>query len=317
MPKVLVTPRSITAQGGHPALTPLADAGYHIVFSSAGQLPDEDEVAALLPGCAGYLAGVEAIGKTALARADRLRVISRNGVGTDRIDAALLREKGIELCNAPGANARGVAELALGLIFAITRGIPQADHGIKQGGWPRQIGTEVRGATLGLVGFGRIGRMVAELALGVGMRVVVFDPQSDAASTPAHVQPVELDQLTRSADIISFHCPPAADGRPILDRAAVGRLKDGAYLVNTARSDLLDAEAVLDALESGKIAGLALDVFDSEPPEPTPLLRHKRVVTTSHMGGYTRQSVHRAVSMAVENLLRHLPILNETGAGHA
>ncbi len=307
--KVLITPRSITAAGGHPALAALQEAGLELIFSSAGRQPSEQELAALLPGCVGYLAGAEPIGPTALTGADQLRVISRNGVGIDRIDTQALAVRGIELRVADGANARGVAELTIGLLFALTRTIAEADREIKAGRWTRRPGMEVFGKTIGLVGFGRIGQEVAKLASAMGMNVLAYDPQLDPQTVDSLAMLVDFKNLLRESDVVSFHCPAPANGVAMLNRDSIACLKPGSFVINTARSALIDEEAILEAIEQGQIAGLALDVFDQEPPPLSPLITHQRVVTTCHQGGLTEESVQRAVSRAVEQLLECLPEL--------
>ncbi len=304
---ILVTPRSVT-RDGHPALARLRDAGWRIVMCRPGALPDEEELRTLLPGCAGYIAGVERVSARALDAAPDLRVISRNGTGIDAIDLAAAERRGIAVLRAEGANARGVAELTLALILALARGLPAADAGLKLGGWSRPpAGLELDGRTLGLVGCGRVGALVARLALAFGMRVLAHDPRpgGDLPYDPAF-RLASVDDVLSAADFISLHCPPAAGGRPLIDAAALARLKPDAFLVNTARHELIDADAALAALDDGRLAGLAIDVFDTEPPTDRRLASHPRVIATPHLGGYTRESIDRAMSVAVENILAFL-----------
>lgn len=305
--KVLVTPRSVT-RGGHPSLQKLRDLGYEVIFCSSGKQPDEKELKALLPGCVGYLAGVEPITASVLQEALDLRVISRNGTGIDNIDLHATKERGIEVLRAEGANARGVAELAIAQIFALARGTTMSDAVLKRGEWERQSqGIEVAGKTLGIVGCGRIGRLVAQMALGIGMKVMAFDPFPDTRFAPGEdFCYAPLDDVIACSDFLSIHCPPIADGRPLLDSALLAWLKRGVFLINTSRYDVFDADAVLEALNSGHIAALALDVFDSEPPTDARLARHPRVVATPHIGGFTRESIDRAMTVAVENLITGL-----------
>ena len=303
--KVLVTPRSLTKKG-HPALDALREAGYEVVLSTPGVQPEEAELMRLLPGCAAYLAGVEKIPARVLEAAKDLRVISRNGTGVDNIDLEAAKRLGIVVCTAKGANANGVAELTIGLIFALVRAIPFSDAKLKGEQWQRREGIELAGRTLGLIGCGAVGKKVALLSSAVGMQVIAFDPRADAAFAPASFRWGALDQLYESSDIVSLHCPPSADGKPIIDRAAIRKMKKGVYLVNTARAALLDEEAVLEGLESGQIAGLALDVFAQEPPKDYLLAKHERVIATPHIGGYTEESVQRATQEAVDNTLRNL-----------
>ncbi len=301
--KILVTPRSLT-RGGHPALEALKEAGYEIVFSTPGCFPTEDELLELLPGCVGYLAGVEQISAKVLDSARDLKVISRNGTGVDSIDLAAAKRNSIEIRRAEGANARGVAELTLAHILAVVRSVPFSDGAMKAQQWERRKGIELEGQTLGIVGCGKIGRLVAGFALALGMKVLAFEPYPSPEFAPGGAfEYGALEDVLSKADIITLHCPAKADGTALIDRQAIATMKKGVYIVNTARGSLLDQEAVLEALESGQIAGVALDAFDSEPPDDWRLIEDSRAVATPHVGGYTVQSVDRAVSAAVDNLL--------------
>jgi len=301
--RIAVTPRSLSA-AGHPALSLLTDRGYDIVYPSPGKTPSEDDLLRSVPGCVGWLAGVEPISPAVLAAAKGLRVISRNGTGVDNIDLAVAGEHGIRVERAMGANARGVAELAVTLMLSAFRSVPWSDANLRRGDWQRRIGIEAQGRTLAVIGCGAIGREVADLALGLGMWVIGYDPfPSNSFARPGfHFAPLE-EALTK-ADAISLHCPPGA--APILDAAMIGRLRRGVVVVNTARAELIDDAAMLAALESGHVAGLATDVFRTEPPEPSALLTHPRVIQTPHAGGFTEESVERATRVAVENLLKVL-----------
>lgn len=302
--KVLVTPRSVT-RSGHPALDILRAAGFEVVFCAAGKQPGEEELRSLLPGCVGYLAGIEAVTASVLAAAPELRAISRNGTGVDNVDLKAAKERGIAVVRADGANARGVAELTIGQIFALARSAGASDAALKRGVWERQAqGIELEGKMLGLIGCGRIGKYVAQMAGGIGMQVVAFDPFPDRTFRPgAGFRFGPLEEVLSSADFLSLHCPPAADGRPLLDAAAIAQLKPGVFLLNTARYDVFAPDVVLAALDSGHVAGLALDAFDTEPPTDQRLVRHPRVIATPHIGGFTRESIDRAMTVAVENLL--------------
>ena len=304
--KILVTPRSVT-RSGHPALEALKEAGYELVFSTPGCLPNEDELLKLLPGCIGYLAGVEQISARVLDAAKDLKVISRNGTGVDSIDLAAAERNGIEIRRAEGANARGVAELTIAHILAVVRSVPFSDTAMKGQQWERRKGVELEGQTLGIVGCGKIGRLVTGFALALGMRVLAFEPYPSPEFSPGgDFEYTSLEDVLSKADIISLHCPAKADGTALIDGQAIATMKEGVYIINTARGSLLDQDAVLEALESGHIAGVALDAYDSEPPEDWRLSKDSRTVATPHIGGYTVQSIDRAVSAAVDNLLEAL-----------
>ncbi len=285
----------------------MQDAGFELVLSSPGQQPGEDELLRLLPGCAGYLAGVEEISARVLEAARGLRVISRNGVGVDNIDLAAAQRLRIVVRKAVGANARSVAELALAHILALARWIPHGDRGIKAGGWERRKGTELIGKTLGLLGCGHIGRLVAKLALAFDMKVLAYDVMPDPAYAPSpDFRYASLDEVFEQSDMVSLHCPALPNGRPLIDATALARMKKGVFLVNTARADLIDRAALIAALRSGRVAGVAVDVFETEPPESDSLVGSDRVIATPHIGGFTGESVDRAVHLAVDNLLAEL-----------
>ena len=303
---VLVTPRSLTS-AAHPALDRLRVAGLSTRFCTAGQLPDEAELLRLVPGCVGWLAGVEPVSPAVIAAADALRVISRNGTGVDNLPLADLARRGIAVCKSGGANAAGVAELALGLIFAALRHIPAADRGIRSGHWPRPVGREVRGRTVGVVGCGAVGAEVARLLVALGANVLGFDPVWPALGLPPERFALSgLDELLRRSDVVTLHCPTPADGRPLLDAAALRALPRGASVINTARAALVDESAIVAALDSGQLAAYATDVFPTEPPRPLGLAAHPGVIATSHIGGLTGESVERAAMTAVDNLLAAL-----------
>jgi D-3-phosphoglycerate dehydrogenase / 2-oxoglutarate reductase len=305
MERIVVTPRSLS-QGGNPLLERITRAGYQLVFPSPGRQPSEAELAAALPGAVGYLAGVERVSAALLAGAGRLRVISRNGTGVDNVDLEAAHRAGITVCRAEGANARGVAELAFGHLLAAARAIPRADAALKAGRWAREKGLELEGRTLGVVGCGRIGRLVARFALAFDMRVLGFDLHFDRSLSPAGLREAPLEQLLREADLLTLHCPPPASGGPLLDRAAVAALRPGAIVVNTARQGLVDEAAMAAALRDGRVRAYTVDAFDAEPPTDWSLISSPQVVATPHVGGFTDESVDRATAAAVDNLLAAL-----------
>ena len=306
MPRILVTPRSLT-RGGDPALDALKAAGFELVYCTPGKAPGEAELATLVPGCVGWLAGVERITEAVLARATALKVISRNGTGVDAIDLDACGRRGIAVVKADGANARGVAELTLGLILSLLRSIPLSDARMKAGAWERRQGGEVEGKCLGVVGTGRIGKLVTRFALALDMKVTGHDAVPDTAlGGTSGFRYAAFPELLQSSDIVTLHCPPLPGGLPLIGRAAIAAMKKGACLVNTARAGLVDADAVLAALEDGHLGGYAVDAYDSEPPDPHPLYAHDRVITTPHIGAYTAESISRATRAAVDNLLEAL-----------
>ena len=303
MARILITPRSLS-KGGHPALKPLEDAGFELSMPAPGATPTEAQLIAALPGCVGWLAGVEPVSEAAIAAAGDLRVISRNGTGVDNLPLDILTARGIELRRAEGTNARAVAELALTLAMAALRNVVATHAGMREGDWPRRIGSEILGARVGVIGLGAIGAGFAEMCLALDANVAGFDPfaPADRITHPAFTR-ADFTEALDGAEIVSLHAPMPRDGKALLGAEELARLAPGAVVVNTARAGLIDDAAMLAALDNGQIGTYATDVFHSEPPEPSELLAHPRTVTTTHIGGFTGASVERSTRRAVENLL--------------
>ena len=244
-----------------------------------------------------------------IARAERLKVIGRAGVGVDNVDVEAATRRGIIVANAPESTVVSAAEHTIGLLVALARNIPQAHAALKQGRWERSKygGVELGGKTLGVLGFGRIGQQVARRALGLGMRVVAFDPYvsadrfrelgADRAETPEEIYAV--------ADFLTLHLPLNAETRGSINAAAFAAMRDGVRIVNAARGELVDEDALLAALRSGKVAGAALDVFSSEPYSG-PLLEIDAVVVTPHLAASTSEAQDRAGVIVAEQVVAAL-----------
>lgn len=302
--RVAVTPRSLSA-GGHPELRRLVEHGLEPVFPAPGRMPTVQELERTLPGCDAYLAGVEPITADLLRACPKLRVIARNGVGTNNIDLEAAAELGITVIPALGANSQGVAELSMALMFAAVRRIPWSDGHLKAGDWARSAGFELSGRTLGVVGVGQIGRRVAAMATGIGMRVLGFDAYPDPKlATPHNFDWTDLDTVFEQSDVITLHAPPGP--MPVVTKDRLELLSPGAVLINTARAELVEDTAVLEALDSGQLRAYAVDAFATEPPTDLRLVRHELVIATPHIGGFTAESVQRATGAAVDAILAAL-----------
>jgi D-3-phosphoglycerate dehydrogenase / 2-oxoglutarate reductase len=242
-------------------------------------------------------------------RAERLKVIGRAGVGVDNVDVAAATRRGIVVANAPESTVVSAAEQTIGLMVALARNIPQAHAALKQGRWERErwAGVELSGKTLGLVGFGRIGRQVARRAIGLGMRVVAHDPfVADERFRELGVERSEtLDEVLATADVLSLHSPLTPDTERMIDGVAIGRMKEGARLVNAARGPLVDEQALAEAIRSGKLAGAALDVFSAEPYAGE-LLELDEVVVTPHLAASTGEAQDRAGLIVAEQVVAAL-----------
>lgn len=240
-----------------------------------------------------------------IERADRLRVIGRAGVGVDNVDVDAATRRGIVVANAPESNVVSAAEHTIGLLVALARNVPQAHAALKQGRWERSrwAGVELAGKTLGVLGFGRIGQQVARRAAGLGMSVVAHDPFvardrfRELGAEPAET-PEELYAL---ADFVTLHLPSTPETRGSIGRDAFARMRHGVRLVNAARGELVDEEALVDALRSGRVAAAALDVFSEEPYEG-PLLELDNVVVTPHLAASTVEAQDRAGVVVAEQV---------------
>lgn len=238
-----------------------------------------------------------------------LKVIGRAGIGVDNIDVPAATERGIVVFNTPDANATTTAELTIAHLLSLSRHLPQADRSVRGGTWQptRYVGSEVSGKTLGIVGFGTIGRLVAVRAAGLKMRVLAYDPfVAPEIMAENAAEPCELDTLVAEADYVSLHCPLIEKTRNLIDAERLTRMKKGARLINCARGGLVDEVALAAALESGHLAGAALDVFVQEPPKESPLFELESVVLTPHLGASTAEA-QQAVSVRIaEDIARFL-----------
>jgi D-3-phosphoglycerate dehydrogenase len=302
--RLLVTPTSY-ARNDPRLLTELQRQVGEVIVNQTGRPLTSTEVAGLLPGCDGYIAGLDVIDRTALQAADRLRVIARYGVGLDNVDLKAAGEKKIVVTYTPGANSVSVAELTLGLMLALARRIPQSVQTTRSGEWLRLGGVSLEGKTIGLLGLGAIGKQVARRLVGFDCRILAFDPIQDTAFAHAHrVELVPLDELLSQADFISLHLPLLTETRALVNAAFLAQMKPGAFLINTARGELIDEPALVEALRSGHLGGAALDVFAQEPPgKDNPLLSLPDVIVTPHSGSHTDGATNAMGWMALHDCL--------------
>ncbi|MEL7645168.1 MAG: hydroxyacid dehydrogenase [Anaerolineaceae bacterium] len=249
-----------------------------------------------------------------IAAAKNLKVIGRMGVGVDNIDLNAAKARNVTVVNAAVATTLAVAELAVGMMFALVREIPRADASLKAGQWLKKDfnGMELFGKTLGVVGFGNIGQVVSKYALALGMQVLAYDPFRDAKYMHERsVEAVSLDDLLARADVITIHTPLTDQNKHLFNDLCFSKMKDGVLIVDAARGGIIDEEALLRALESGKVRGAALDVYEKEPPVSFDLIKHPRVIATPHIGAQTAEAQLRAaedISTEVLNALNGLPL---------
>ncbi len=247
----------------------------------------------------------------AVRRADRLRVIGRYGVGVDNIPVDAATEKGIVVCNVSGYCSDEVAEHTISLLLALARQVVTYDREVRTGRWDPSCGMPIhrlKGKTLGLVGFGAIGREVCIRARGLGLRVLVVGGRgADEQARAIGAMPAPLEELLRESDFVSLHVPLTEETRHLIGPKEFAAMKRSAYLVNAARGAIVDSNALVDALRSGQIAGAALDVFEAEPPPSGhPLRDHPKVILTPHVAFYSEESMATLCDRAARNVLRLL-----------
>ena len=235
--------------------------------------------------------------ETVLDAGKKLKVVGRMGVGVDNIDLKAAAAHNVTVVNAPVATTVSVAELTIGLMLSLIRGIPKASAGLKENAWLKKelVGTELFQKTLGIIGFGNIGESVAKRALAFDMTVIAYDPIRPADEIQSSgAQPVSLQDLLKRSDLITLHIPHIEATHHLLNEASFSMMKDGVRIICAARGGVINEAALLSALESGKVAGAALDVYEAEPPGDSPLVTHPNVIGTPHIGAQTKEAQLRA-----------------------
>jgi D-3-phosphoglycerate dehydrogenase len=298
---VLATARSFAKANPLP-LRLLEDVGCAVIRPRS-----EDEWRALLPRADGIIAGLEAYSAETLAVCDRLRVISRYGVGYDAIDLEAARKKGVLVTYTPGANSDSVADLAAGLMLAAARHVPFMDATIRKRAGERPLGLELWRKTLGVLGTGRIGKGVMKRMAGFEMRMLCYDiRRNEAVVSDLGGIYTDLDTLFAQSDFITVHLPLTGETRGIVAETAFRKMKSTAVLVNTARGGIVDEYALYEALKTGRIFAAALDTTVDEAPGDSPLATLPNCILTPHAGAATVEASHNMGMMAAENLLEAL-----------
>lgn len=305
--RVLVTPTSFGR--GDAALKPvLEQAVAQVVYNPHARPLAAHELIPLVADVDGWIAGLDRIDATVIAAAPRLKVIARYGVGIDRVDVAAATRRGVAVTNTPGANAAAVAEHAVALMLALCRNLCRCDRAVRNGEWPRVGGVGLRGKTVGLVGFGAVGREAARRLQAFGCRILAHDPFVPAETLRAQgVEPAALGELAAAADLVSVHAAYTPGGPAVIDETFLSAMKPGALLVNTARGELVDEDALQRALAGGHLRGAGLDCFRDEPPPPDhPLLGLPQVIVTPHAAAHTDEAAAAMGRMAVAACLQVL-----------
>lgn len=282
-------------------LAMLRKAGVTYTMNPYGRALTEDEALELFHDCQGVAAGTEPLTRRVLEANPQLKAISRCGAGTDSVDKAAAAELGIAVLCTPDAPTRAAAEHTMALMFSMLRMVPRMDAELRASVWKKRMGNLMFGKKVGIVGFGRIGRMVGSFLAPFGVEIACHDPFLKDANCPN----LSLPELMGWADIVTMHCSKPADGKAVIDAAELALMREGGWIVNASRGGVVDESALLDALESGRLAGAALDVFEKEPYDG-PLRGRQDVVLTPHAASYAKEA---RISMEIDtiaNLLRAL-----------
>ncbi|MEM0440029.1 MAG: D-2-hydroxyacid dehydrogenase [Candidatus Caldarchaeum sp.] len=237
----------------------------------------------------------------------RLKVVGRAGVGLDNVDLEAASKHGVKVLNTPESSTNSVAELVIGLMIAVARKIAWSDRVMRAGKWPKSeaMGVELCGKTLGVVGFGRIGRRVAEIAYAMGMKIIAHDviPIPEEVLAKTNTKLTSLEELLRSSDVITLHIPLTSETRHFINAEKIAMMKPTAILINASRGEVIDEEALIQALTTRRIAGAGLDVYEKEPPTGSKLLELDNIVLTPHIGAQTAEAQEAAATMLAKKII--------------
>jgi len=299
---VVVLARSFGRASSEP-LEILKKAGLSVAFKSDPEPENESVVAELIGDAEAVIVGVDRIGEKVLSSCPHLKVISKHGIGVDNIDLEAAKKRGIVVANAPGTNSESVADMAFLFILSCARHLKLVLEQIQNKKWSSPLlGSELEGKILGIVGLGRIGKGVARRALGFGMKVIYFDPFVEEESFTR----VNLEELFQIADFITLHLPLSSQTRHLVNEKLLSLMKKEAFLINTARGELVDEEALYRFLKEGRIAGAGLDVLSFEPPFESPLLTLPNVLVTPHVAAHTKEANMKMGRIAAWNVVHVL-----------
>jgi len=301
--KILITPRSFASISKNP-MEMLEEKGYEIIKNETGKLLNEKEMLILIKDVDGIIIGIDDLNARIIKQAHNLKVISKYGVGVDNIDIKAATTQEIVVTNTPKANIDAVADLTFALMLALARRIPEADRETKAGNWKKFIGTSVWRKKLGVIGLGKIGRQVVKRARGFEMEILCYDIiQDEEFARQFGVRYVDLETLLKESDYITIHIPLNNATKGIIGYKELEMINENAFLINTSRGGIIDEKALYDALKNNKIKGAALDAYEKEPPENSPLVELENIIMTSHNGAYTKEAINNMGIQAAQNLI--------------
>ncbi|MDP2945233.1 MAG: phosphoglycerate dehydrogenase [Atribacterota bacterium] len=301
--KILITPRSFASISDKP-IKMLTEKGYEIQRNNTGRPYEKKEMLKLIRDVDGIIIGIDELSAEIIEEANKLKVISKYGIGVDNIDINMATNKKIIVTNTPTANVDAVADLAFGLILSLARRIPEADKKTKSGEWEKIIGKSVWEKTIGIIGLGKIGKQVVKRAQGFKMNILVYDLVKDEKFAQSYnIKYVNLEELLQKSDYITIHIPLNDATRGMINYEELEKIKESAFLINTSRGGIVDEEDLYNALRNNKLRGAALDVYNNEPPRKSPLKELDNVIMTPHIGAYTEEAIENMSIQAAQNLI--------------
>lgn len=301
--KVLNTSRSFASTTTEPKKL-LEKYGFELVFPKEHVPLTEDKLIKYIKGVTGIIVGTDVISRKVINHADKLKVISKHGVGLDNVDIPAATQKGIYVTAAYGSNESSVAELTIGLMLCLARRINIGDKMVRAGQWGRVVGEEINAKVLGIIGLGRIGQEVAKRASVLGMKVCYTDiVRNKNYEKEYNIEYCELIDLLKKSDFVSIHCMLNDSTKNIIGEKELNYMKKTSYLINTARGGIVDESALFAALKNKRIAGAALDVFSQEPPNELPFIELDNVILTPHIGAHSRDAITRMSMIAAQNII--------------
>ncbi|MEA4932644.1 MAG: phosphoglycerate dehydrogenase [Lawsonibacter sp.] len=285
----------------------LESNGHEVIFDPSRSFPAYryEELVSIIPEIDAAIIGMDVYDESVFKIAPKLKCVCKFGVGVDNINLKDASKYGVKACNCPGQNSNAVAELTVGFMIDVLRGIIPLHKAMEKSTWPRYLGEELCGKTVGLLGFGAIARLVAKKLSVFDVTIKAYDLYpNEAAARELGVELVNQDEIIRTCDIVSLHAPATEENYHLFDAETIARMKDGAFLINAARGALVDLDALAYALQSGKLAGAALDAFEIEPlPATASILQCENIVLTPHTGAESRQAYHRVSMVAAQNVI--------------
>jgi len=305
MDKIFVSTASFGKYDTFP-IRVLEEKGLEVALNPYGRKLNASDIVVFLDGVIGLIAGTEVLNREVLSYSDSLKVISRCGVGIDNIDLKAAEERGIKVFNTPLAPSLAVAELTIGLIFALTRRIVEADSSIREGKWKKYMGTLLHNKKVGIIGLGRIGKKLTELLLPFEVEILCCDVNPDEDFIKKYrIKNLPLKDLLANSDVITLHLSCKGRIPYIIGKEELGLMKQSAFLINTSRGSVVDEQALIEALKDNKISGAGIDVYEKEP-YTGPLKELRNVVLTSHMGSYAKEARIQMEKEASLNLIKGL-----------